>query len=151
MKKSANTIAELLAAAGIVSFVLLIGIAVLGMMSHNLFTGQVGYTNSVSIDEVIFYITREIQSAESIFVSPDGKSIDISERDGRVFSYAFSDSYPAGIMTFDNKRVLDADFEKSSFSLDEDTVTITIAALGNNTDTGQIPKIYTVTAEKRSD
>lgn len=151
MRKKANTVIELLAAAGIASFVLLTGISVAGMMSHNLYTGQIEYTNSDNISEVIFCITREIQSAEYITVSPDGKQIDITERDGSVLQYSYCENYPTGYMAFKGKHILDADYEKSGFTAADNTVTVTIASLNNNTDTDQIPKIYTFNVNKRTE
>ena len=100
MKKKAFTLLEVLFASSIFSMILVIGLSVISMMSSSLYDGQTEETNRSEFNDIIFYLTREIQSAEKIKIEDDGKTVKIKQHgtDGYNMRYSWVDDYPAGYM-----------------------------------------------------
>lgn len=140
--KKAFTYVEVLMAAGILSMVITIGLSLLLLMNQSLYDGQVESSNRSNLGNTIYYITREIQSAEGIKISADGKKLTIKQRGSEKYSltYSFVEHYPVSYLAFREKRLLDADYNKSGFSFDGKCLKITLAIYKNNTETNQIPQ-----------
>lgn len=95
MKKKAFTLLEVLFASSIFSMILVIGLSVISMMSSSLYDGQTEETNRSEFNDIIFYLTREIQSAEKIKIEDDGKTVMIKQHgtDGYSIRYSLVDDY----------------------------------------------------------
>ncbi|OQB12864.1 MAG: hypothetical protein BWY15_02013 [Firmicutes bacterium ADurb.Bin193] len=150
--KKAFTYVEVLMAAGILSMVITIGLSLLLLMNQSLYDGQVESSNISNLGNTIYYITREIQSAEGIKISADGKKLTIKQRGSGKYSltYSFVEHYPVSYLAFREKRLLDADYSKSGFSFDSKCLKITLAIYKNNTETNQIPQELEINILPRS-
>ena len=76
-KKSAYTIIEMLFSSTIFGMLAVIGLSAVTLISWTLFTGQTEGTNRTTLNETVYYITREVQSAEGIRISDGGKCLEI--------------------------------------------------------------------------
>ena len=141
-KKKGFTLPEMLLACTMLAVITLSSISVIKMMSGSLFTSQIESDNRVRLSETIFYITREIQSAEGIKISKGGKKLEIKQHGSSEYSlcYEIKEGYPTGELAFKNKRMLDVDFNKSKFETEYGKVTITLSVVENNTDVNQRSK-----------
>ena len=139
MKKKAFTLLEVLFASSIFSMILVIGLSVISMMSSSLYDGQIEETNRSEFNDIIFYLTREIQSAEMIKIEDDGKTVMIKQHgtDGYNMRYSLVDDYPAGYMSFNDKKIIDIDYDESKFYLDSDCVNVEISVVKNSIVPGQ--------------
>lgn len=134
MKKKAFTLVEVLFASGIFSMILVIGLSVVSMMSSSLYNGQIEETNRTEFNDIIFYLTREIQSAEMIKIEDEGKTLSIKQHgtDGYTVRYSFISDYPTGYMSFNNKRIIDIDYNESRFYFDNDRVNVEMSVVKNS-------------------
>lgn len=73
------TIAELLVVMVMLSFIIGTGIAIARTTASGLFTGQVETTNRSKLEDNILILAREIESAEKIYLSDDGRTLKISQ------------------------------------------------------------------------
>ena len=80
-KKKAFTLPEVLLACSMLAVISLCAVTVIAMMSDSLFTGQIESENRSNLSETVFYLTREIQSAEGVRISDGGKKLEIKEGD----------------------------------------------------------------------
>lgn len=151
MKKRAFTMVECLVSAGIFSMLLGIGFSLVMLITSALYDGQTENKNRVDFYEVLYYISREIQSAEAIRISHDNKTIFIRQQgdDGFRLSYRFQEGYPTGGLFFQNKKLLAVCARQSSFLLTEGKVEITAAVVKNNTQPNQIPTVMHVSVAPR--
>ena len=78
-KKKGFTLPEMLLACTMLAVITLSSISVIAMMSGSLFTSQIESENRLSLSETVFYLTREIQSAESVKISDSGKKLEIKQ------------------------------------------------------------------------
>jgi len=150
-KKRAFTIVEILIASSILSFILLVGISIMALISTTLYDGQIESGNRISITDNIYYITREIQSAEKIIVTD--KTLKIKQFGSSDFSleYTMTDGYPFGNLDFKGKKMLDLDYSKSKFSLNGKSIKIELAILKNNLDFKQQSQIVVFDVTPRSE
>ena len=134
MKKKAFTLLEVLFASSIFSMILVIGLSVTSMMSSSLYDGQIEETNRSEFNDIVFYLTREIQSAEKIKIEDSGKTVMIKQHgtDGYNMRYSLVDDYPTGYMSFNDKKIIDIDFDESKFYLDSDCVNVEISVVKNS-------------------
>lgn len=134
MKKKAFTLLEVLFASSIFSMILVIGLSVTSMMSSSLYDGQIEETNRSEFNDIVFYLTREIQSAEKIKIEDDGKTVMIKQHgtDGYNMRYSLVNDYPTGYMSFNDKKIIDIDFDESKFYLDSDCVNVEISVVKNS-------------------
>ena len=70
-KKRCFTIVEVLTASSILLVVVTAGISLLLLINTLLYDGQIESYNRTSLNDTIFYLTREIQSAECVIISSD--------------------------------------------------------------------------------
>ncbi len=152
MKKKAFTLLEVLFASSIFSMILVIGLSVTSMMSSSLYDGQIEETNRSEFNDIVFYLTREIQSAEKIKIEDDGKTVMIKQHgtDGYNMRYSLVDDYPTGYMSFNDKKIIDIDFDESKFYLDSDCVNVEISVVKNSIVPGQRGKKMSLTIKPRS-
>lgn len=152
MKKKAFTLVETLFASSIFSMILVIGLSVISMMTVSLYDGQVEETNRSEFNDIIFYLTREIQSAEEIKIEDSGKRILIKQHgsDGYNLDYAFVNDYPTGFLSFKNRKMIDVDYDESKFSIEGDCVKAEISVLKNSVEPGQRGKIMSLNIRPRS-
>ena len=79
-KKRAYTLIETLMSSGIFAMLAVIGLASVSLITWTLYSGQTENTNRSSLNETVYFLTREIQSAEAIKISDGGKVLEIKER-----------------------------------------------------------------------
>lgn len=152
-KKKAFTLPEVLLACTILSVITLSAVIVMGMMSGSLFTSQIESENRTSLSETVFYLTRELQSADSVKISESGKKLQIKEHgsSGYTLCYEIKEDYPTGKLTFKDKKMLDVDFADSKFESDGKKITVTLSVLKNSTDVNQRGKSMIVEAVPRAE
>ena len=152
MKKKAFTLLEVLFASSIFSMILVIGLSVTSMMSSSLYDGQIEETNRSEFNDIVFYLTREIQSAEKIKIEDDGKTVMIKQHgtDGYNMRYSLVNDYPTGYMSFNDKKIIDIDFDESKFYLDSDCVNVEISVVKNSIVPGQRGKKMSLKIKPRS-
>ena len=150
-KKKAFTLVEVLISSGILSFIFLVGISIMVLISTTLYGGQIESSNRISLTDNIYYITREIQSAEKIIVRD--KTLKIKQLGSSDFSleYTITDGYPFGNLDFKGKNMLDLNYSKSKFSLNRKSIKIELAILKNNLDFKQQPQIVVIEVTPRSE
>jgi len=151
IKKKAFTLVEVLIASSILSFVLLVGISIMVLINTTLYDGQIESSNRINLTDNIYYITREIQSAEKIIVSDKTLKIKQLGSSGFSLEYTLTDDYPFGKLNFKGKRMLDLDYSKSKFSLNGNSIKIELAILRNNLDFKQNPQIVVFDVTPRSE
>lgn len=144
MGKKAFTLVEVLFASGILSMVITIGISVLFLMNSTLYDGQIESTNRSNLNDMIYYMTREIQSAEGIKISGDGKTLKIKQRGGDDYSliYKITDNYPVDYLSFKDKRLIDLDYAASGFAYEGGRVKVTLAIYKNNVKASRISQEF---------
>lgn len=138
-KKKGFTLPEVLLACTMIAVIMLSSISVIAMMSGSLFTSQIESENRLSLSETVFYLTREIQSAESVRISESGKKLEIKEHGSGEYSlcYEIKEDYPTGQLAFKSKKMLDVDYADSRFEAVDGKVVITLSVLENSTDVNQ--------------
>lgn len=144
MKKRAFTVIELLLATTVFSFVFLIGFSQVYLMSETLYTTQTENTNRDSLSEVVFFLTREIQSAEKIKISQ--KKLEICESGNEEYNlcYEFVDGYPTDSLNFKGKKMIDVKSDACGFSKSGNDVVVKIATVKNSVDVNQTPKVMEI-------
>lgn len=150
--KRAFTIAETLLSVGVISMLVAIGLSVIFMMTSTLYDGQTEETNRSSLSGCIFYLTREIQSAEMIRIYDGGKSLEIKEvgADGYNLRYTFEKGYPTDGFCFKGKKMFDIAFDESIFEKVGNSVKITIMTVKNSTETNQSRTPFEITVSPRN-
>ena len=151
-KKKAFTIVEMLFAGMVLSMIFAAGISQILLVSGTLYAGQTETTNRSDFNEIVYYLTREIQSAEGIRICEDGKKLEIKEagRDDYNLVYAFENDYPTDYLMFKDKKMIDVEYDQSKFEFDGDSVKITFAVVKNSVDVNQRPELMTVTVTPRT-
>lgn len=149
MKKKAFTLVEVLIASLIMSYIGLACISQIQLMSNTLYDGQTESTNRSKLNEEVFYITREIQSAEEIEMSD--KLLKIRETGHEDFNlvYEIKEDYPTDGLYLNSMKLIDISYEESTFVKDENTVIVRIAAVKNSTEPNQAPKMMEIKAVPR--
>ncbi len=151
MKRKGFTIIEILVATAVMSIVLLAGISVMKLMTAALYDGQTESRGRISLTDNIYYMTREIQSAESIQVSADLKTLKIRQRGGTYnVEYTIVHGVPAGCLNFKTKPMLYLDYDQSRFEIEEGKVKITLAIYKTNLDYKEKPKVIVLEVLPRS-
>ena len=132
MKKNAFTLVETLTASLILSVIGLICISQIQLMSYTMYDGQKESSDRSGLNEFIFYITREVESAEKLNIMPDGKTIKIQEAGYDDFDlvYSVEEGYPKGKLMLNGTKILDIDYKNSIFSRDGNMVIITVSENG---------------------
>lgn len=139
MKKKAFTLLEVLFASSIFSMILVIGLSVSSMMTNSLFDGQIEETNRSELNDIIFYLTREIQSAEKVKITDEGKTVMIKQHgmDGYSLVYSFIDDYPTGQLSFNGNKMIDIDYSESLFRIDGSCINAEISVVKNSIEPDQ--------------
>lgn len=153
MKKvKAFTLVETLLAAGIFGMIVVMGMSIASLVSWTLYTGQTEEVNRTNLNETVYYLTREIQSAEAVKVTDDGKTLEIKERgsSGYNLKYSFVENYPSDYLAFRDKRLLDIKADESRFYFENHTVKATIRVLKNDLDVNQKGRVVNLTIQPRS-
>lgn len=152
-KKKAFTLPEILIACTILSVITLSAVIVMGMMSGSLFTSQIESKNRTNLSETVFYLTREIQSAEGVKISESGKKLQIKQHgsSGYNLCYEIKEGYPTGKLSFKDKKMLDVDFTDSKFETTDGKVIITLSVFENSTDVNQRGKSMIIEAVPRAE
>jgi len=141
-KKTAFTFIETIFAGGISAMIITIGMSVIGLMTFSLYTGQLENTYRSDLNSCIFYLSREIQSAESVIISDSGKKIEIKQHgNGKEIEYSFKEDYPMGFLEYEGKKIIAVKYDDCLFSLSNNKVKIDIVIVGNNIEANQRPRI----------
>ena len=132
MKKKAFTLVETLIASLILSMIGIICVSQIQLMSYTLYDSQKESSDRSGLNEFIFYITREIESAERLKVSADGKTLKIQETGHNDYNLAYSvnEDYPRDELLLNDTKILDIDYENSSFLKDGNMVIISVSENG---------------------
>lgn len=151
--KKAFTIAETLLSVGVMSMLAAIGLSVTVMMTSSLYDGQTEETNRSNLSGCIFYLTREIQSAEMIHIFDGGKGLEIKEEgaDGYNIQYTFEKGYPTDSFCFGGRRMFDVEYAGSRFERLGNSVKITIKTVKNSTETNQRSTPFELIVSPRND
>lgn len=141
-KKKCFTVVEVLMASSILLVVITAGASLLFLMNTLLYNSQTESGNRTNLNDVIFYLTREIQSAEGIIINSDGKEMKIKQRGSEDYSlvYTITENYPVDYLAFKGKRLIDIEHEGSGFSFENKSVVITLQIVKNNTQFNQSPQ-----------
>lgn len=139
-KKRCFTIVEVLIASSILLVVITAGISLLLLINTLLYDSQIESSNRMSLNDTMFYLTREIQSAEGIIISSDGKEMKIKQRGNEDYSlvYTINENYPVDYLAFKGKRLIDIECDGSSFSFEGKGVVVTLQIVKNNIELNQI-------------
>lgn len=150
-KKRAFTLVETLMSSGIFGMIALIGLSVISLMTWTLFSGQIESTNRSSLDETVYYITREIQSAEKIKITDSGKTLQIKERgsSGYNLKYSITEGYPSDYLAFGDRRMIDITADESGFTYENGILEVEIKTVKNNIETNQRRKPFSVSVRPR--
>ena len=150
-KKRAFTLVETLMSSGIFGMIALIGLSVISLMTWTLFSGQIESTNRSSLDETVYYITREIQSAEKIKITDGGKTLQIKERgsSGYNLKYSITEGYPSGYLAFGDRRMIDIAADESCFTYENGILEVELKTVKNNIETNQRRKPFSVSVRPR--
>ena len=151
-KKKGFTLVETLISSGIFGMIAAIGISVISLITFTLFSGQIESSNRSNINETVYYLTREVQSAEEIRITESGKCLEIKERgqSGFNLTYSIVENYPTDYLAFKGKRLLDIDAEASGFYLENGVLRVEIGAVNNNIETNQRKKAFVFTVKPRA-
>ena len=150
-KKRAFTPVETLMSAGIFGMLMVMGISIAALVTWLLFTGQTESVNRSDLSETVYYITREIQSAEAVKISGSGKVIEIKERgsSGYNLKYSLVEHYPVDYLAFKDKRLLDIDADNSRIYAENGTIKIRLCIVKNNVETQQQGKLIEINVKPR--
>lgn len=151
-KKRAFTIVETLFSSSIFGMLAVIGLSAVTLISWTLYTGQTESTNRITLNETVYFITREVQSAEGIKISDDGKCLEIKERgsSGYNLKYSIVESYPVDYLAFKDKRLIDIDADESAFSFDDEMLKLSIGIVKNDLEVNQRKKDLEISILPRS-
>lgn len=135
-KKNGFTLPEMLFACTMLAVITLSSVLAIKVTSHLLFTGQTETENRTNLSETLFYLTREIQSAEVVRISKSGKKLEIKLHGSSRYNicYEIKSGYPNGALYFKEKRLLDINYESSKFEITGGRIMITFSVVNNNTD-----------------
>ena len=147
------TLVETLIASSIISMVLLVGIGIINAVSTTIYSGQTEMSGRISLSDNVYYLTRELQSAEAVLVSADGKRVKIKQRGSSGYSleYEIKDEYPVGCFTFKDKKMFAVDYESSYFEIDGKGISIGLEILKDRVTPNQIPQITRFYVTPRSE
>ena len=151
-KKSAYTIIEMLFSSTIFGMLVVIGLSAVTLISWTLFTGQTEGTNRTTLNETVYYITREVQSAEGIRISDGGKCLEIKERgsSGYNLKYSIVESYPADYLAFKDKRLIDIDADESEFIFEDGLLKLNLGTVKNDVEENQRKRDFEISVLPRS-
>ena len=151
-KKSAYTIIEMLFSSTIFGMLAVIGLSAVTLISWTLFTGQTEGTNRTTLNETVYYITREVQSAEGIRISDGGKCLEIKERgsSGYNLKYSIVESYPADYLAFKDKRLIDIDADESEFLFEDGLLKLNLGTVKNDIEENQRKRDFEISVLPRS-
>ena len=151
-KKSAYTIIEMLFSSTIFGMLAVIGLSAVTLISWTLFTGQTEGTNRTTLNETVYYITREVQSAEGIRISDDGKCLEIKERgsSGYNLKYSIVESYPADYLAFKDKILIDIDADESEFLFEDGLLKLNFGIVKNDIEENQRKRDFEISVLPRS-
>ena len=151
-KKRAFTIVETLFSSTIFGMLAVIGLSAVSLISWTLFTGQTEVTNRTTLNETVYFITREVQSAEGIRITDAGKCLEIKERgsSGYNLKYSIVEAYPADYLAFKDKRLLDIDAEDSEFLFEDGLLKLNLGTVKNAVETNQQKKNFEISILPRS-
>ena len=133
MKKNkvAFTVSEVLVATVSISLIITMCCAMMSTMSGTVLSEYNNVDNRDSMYSNLNYITREIQSAEAVKISSGGKKISIRQKgtdfDEYTVNYEIKDGEPFGGLYISgrsgvsDKKVMDLEYEGSSFSANSGT------------------------------
>ena len=151
-KKSAFTLVETLFSSAIFGMLAVIGLSAVVLISWTLFTGQTEGTNRTTLNETVYYITREVQSAEGIRISDDGKCLEIKERgsSGYNLKYSIVESYPVDYLAFKDKRLIDIDADESEFLFEDGLLKLNLGTVKNDVEENQRKRDFEISILPRS-
>jgi prepilin-type N-terminal cleavage/methylation domain-containing protein len=152
VRRNAFTLVEVLLASSILAIVLMVGLSVMMLCVNTLYDGQIESKNRINLMDNLYYITREIQSAEAIKVSNDSKVLKIKQFGSSDYSlvYSITKKYPTSEFCFKEKKMFDIAYEASNFIVDGNKIKLYLSVYKNNLDLKTVPKIIEFEITPRS-
>lgn len=143
MIKKGFTLVEVMIASTIMAMILLVGIGIISAVNRTIFDGQTETRGRTNLSDNIYYLTRELQSAEAVLVSADGKLLKIKQLGSSDYSliYEIRKDYPVSAFCFKDKKMFAIDYDKSQFNIDGTSIVLTLAILKSETAPNQTPQV----------
>lgn len=142
MKRAGFTLPEVLVSTSIIGIILLCSISLMALVSSALFDSQTEARNRSNLADNVYYITREIQSADSVKLSADNKTLWIRQRGTSAYTlvYTIKDGIPTGSFCFQDQKMMDVDYQQSTFQVMDETLQIVLAVYKTDLEYGGEPK-----------
>jgi prepilin-type N-terminal cleavage/methylation domain-containing protein len=152
VRRNAFTLVEVLLASCILAVILMVGLSVMMLCVNTLYDGQIESKNRINLMDNIYFITREIQSAEAIKVSYDGKGLKIKQFGSSDYSlvYSITKKHPTSEFCFKGKKMFDVSYETSNFIVDGNKIKLYLSLYKNDLDLKSVPKIIEFEVTPRS-
>lgn len=149
--KRGFTIIELIISLAVFGSVLAIILSVTYAMAHTLYTGQIEMQSRSDVSYYMFYLTREIQSAEKIKVSDKRLQIMQAGDSYYTLDYKLNEKGEFDELVLNGKKIAVINYDDSNFSKNANLIKIKLAVLENNVDYNGNQRIITFSASPRAD
>lgn len=151
-KKHAFTLAELTIVMIVIPMMILSAVSLLLAASDFAYTTQVESSNIHGTYDNIYCITREIQSAEYISVSDNGKKLEVRQKGmADIDIYEIKENEAGGHLEYNNQDILYINSSQSSFRVDGRNIKITLSVISDDIIHRQNQKNIEFTVVPRSD
>ena len=112
MKNKGFTLIEVLFVMVLLSFVLILSFNLLKLNSSYVYKGAKGYIDRVNYVDLLYNLTKEIQSSDELNISSDGKRLVLTRRgDVDEHIYEITDNY----LAYDGENILNIKGDGSKF------------------------------------
>lgn len=150
-RKHGFTISEMLVVMSIITVIIGAAVVLARSTGHGLYTGQVEMSNRTKLEDNIYYLAKDIESAKEIGISDDYKTLKIRQEIDAVNDT--DDNYPS-VYTMENDAFnyndskmfdLNVDADTSTFELDvtawQPVIRLKLYLKNNDIDTDQSSKL----------
>lgn len=140
----------------IISLVILAAITLIIMpltyeTTHMVYTSQIEVQERNDISYYIFYLTREIQSAEKIKISDKELQIMQTGDNDYTLKYCIKENGEFDELYLNDKKLAVVDYDKCFFKTNDKCITVALAVPENNIDYGSIQRMITFSVFPRKD
>lgn len=149
--KKGFTIIELIISIAVSCSVVAVILSVSYIITHTLYTGQISMQSRSDISYYMFYLTREIQSAEKIKISDKRLQIMQAGDSDYTLDYKIVENGEFDELVLNNKKIAVINYDESIFSEDDGIIKINLAVLDNNVDYNGIERMVTFSVSPRTE
>lgn len=149
--KKGFTIIELIISIAVSCSVVAVILSVSYIITHTLYTGQISMQSRSDISYYMFYLTREIQSAEKIKISDKRLQIMQAGDSDYTLDYKIVENSEFDELVLNNKKIAVINYDESIFSEDDGIIKINLAVLDNNVDYNGIERMVTFSVSPRTE